>query len=261
MPPGWTSRRLAARPGPALDGAIRRRGAPPLRDQFAELGLGVGAGLGVLVGQLLGLGLGVGERRGELLGLLALAVERLALVFDVGHQRIEFVGGHVTGAQRDLGEFVTLDRVVQVVGVLEQRAERRGTAADERPQRHLAEVAAQLGELGFLLGDTSFGVGDLDVELGLGVDRFDVLLAELERCSSSRSSSSTMSSTFCRCWSTLCACTTAGAIAGTSSDREGDRDADRSSSKKLPHSNERSLANMTNVLRKADENSVPASHP
>ena len=39
-----------------------------------------------------------------------------------------------------------------------------------------AEAGAQLIQLAFLLTDANLRVGDFDVELGLGVDRFDVVL-------------------------------------------------------------------------------------
>ena len=150
-----------------------------LGDQLAELGLGVGASLGVLSGEAIGLGLRIGERGGELVGLLALAGEGVLLVVDLRHEGIEFVGGHVAGTQRDPSEFLTLHRVVQVLGVLEQGPERHGSTADERSQRHVGQAGAQHVQLGLLLGDAGFGVGDLDVELRLGVDRFVVVLTEL----------------------------------------------------------------------------------
>ena len=77
------------------------------------------------------------------------------------------------------GELVAFDGIVQVLGILEQGPERDGSTADERPQRHVGEAGSQPVELGFLLDDASLGLGDLDVELGLGVDRLVVVLAEL----------------------------------------------------------------------------------
>ncbi len=133
------------------------------------------------VGERLGLRLGISERCCELFGLFALGVERSTLVLDVGDQRVEFIGRDVARAQRNLGEFLALERIVEIVGVLEQRAERGSTATDERAQRHLAEIAPQLRQLGFLLTDTRFGVGDLGIECVLGVDRVGVLLTELQR--------------------------------------------------------------------------------
>ena len=150
-----------------------------LGNQLAEFGLGLGTSVGVLRGEAIGLGLRVGERGSELVGLLALAGEGVLLVVDLGHEGVEFIGGHVTGTQRDPSEFFTLHGVVQVLGVLEQGPERHGSTADERPQRHVGQAGAQLVQLGLLLGDAGFGVGDLDVELRLGVDRFVVVLTEL----------------------------------------------------------------------------------
>ena len=147
---------------------------------MTELCFGVSASVRVLGGELLGLGLGVDERVRELFGLLALVVERLAFIVDVGNQRVEFVGRHVSGTERDLGEFLALEGIVQIGGVLEERAERRSATSHERAQGHLAEVGAQQSQLRFLLGNSRLGIGNLHVELALGVDRVVVLVAELE---------------------------------------------------------------------------------
>ena len=150
-----------------------------LGDQLAERRLGVGAGLGVLLGESLGLGLRVGERGGELVGLFALARQLILVVVELGHERVEFVGRDVAGTQCDAGEFFTLDGIVEVLGVLEQRTQRHGSATDERSPRHVGQAAAQLVEHRFLLGDIGLGIGDLDGELVLGVDRLVVVLTEL----------------------------------------------------------------------------------
>ncbi len=150
-------------------------------EQPTEFGLGLGTGLGVLGGQRLGLGFGGDQRLGELVGLLALAIERSPFVVDVGDEGVQLVGVHVAGVERHLGELFTLEGVVEVLGVLEERAERRRSAADEGAQRHLAEVAPQLSQFGLLLGDAGFGVGDCNVELALGVDGVVVLLGDLQR--------------------------------------------------------------------------------
>ncbi len=152
-----------------------------LLDEVAQLGLGIGLGLFELGGRLLGLFLLGDEAVGELTGLLALAGQGVTIVVEVGHERVELVAGDVAGAQRHPGQFVALEYIAQVARVFEERAERRRATADERPQRHLAEAPAELFEFGFLGGDRGLGIGDLGVELGLGVDRFDVVLGELVR--------------------------------------------------------------------------------
>ena len=152
-----------------------------LSDQFAQGLLGLRAGGLVVVGPLLGELLCGHQALGELVGLLALGGQVGSFVLQVGHERIEFVGRHVARAQRHTGELVTLQHVVQVRGVLEERAQRGGTATDEGSQRHLAEAAAQLGEFGFLGRHPGLGLRDLDVELALGVDGLDVFLGQLVR--------------------------------------------------------------------------------
>ena len=123
-------------------------------------------------------------------------------MIEVGHQRVEFVGGDVSGAQGDPSQFVALEHVVQVGRVLEQRAERSCAAADERPQGHVAEAAAQLGEFGLLGGDPGFGGDDVGVELSLGVDRLDILLGEFVRLLFEALEFVDVSATFWRCPST-----------------------------------------------------------
>ena len=152
-----------------------------LSDEIAQLGLGIGLGLLEVLGRLHGRFLLGDEAVGELFGLLALAGEGGAVVVEIGHQGVELVARDIPGAQSHPGELVTLEHVVQVGRVLEQRPERGGAAPDERAQRHLAEAAAQLVEFGFLRGDLRLGVDDLGVELRLGVDGFDVVLGELVR--------------------------------------------------------------------------------
>jgi hypothetical protein len=151
-----------------------------LGDQLSQLRLGFGARLGVLGGELVGLLLALDQRSRELLGLRPFPVERVALVVDVVDERVEFVGGHVAGAEGRLGERFPLERVVEVGRVLEQRAEWGRAATDEGTQRHLAQVRAKAGDLRLLLGDACFGIGDLDVELALGVDGVVVVLTEHE---------------------------------------------------------------------------------
>ena len=162
-------------------GGLLRAARLFLCDELTELCLGISASVGVLGGEFLGLRLGVDERLSELFGLLALVVERLAFIVDVGNQRVEFVGRHVTGTECDLGEFLALEGIVQIGSVLEERAEWRRATADERAQGHLAEVGPQHSQLRFLLGNSRLGIGDLHVELALGVDRVVVLLAEVQR--------------------------------------------------------------------------------
>ncbi len=152
-----------------------------LSDEIAQLGLGIGLGLLEVLGRLHGRFLLGDEAVGQLLGLLALVGEGVAVVVEIGDEGVELVARDIPGAQCHPGELVALEHVAQVAGVLEQRAERGGAAPDVRPQRHLAEAAPELVEFGLLRGDLRLGVDDLGVELRLGVDGFDVVLGELVR--------------------------------------------------------------------------------
>ena len=92
-----------------------------LCDELAELGFGVDPRLLVLAGELLGLLLGVDERLGERFGFGDLVFEHLTVVFELADEGVEFVGADVAGAERHTGELVTLEHVVDVARVFEQR--------------------------------------------------------------------------------------------------------------------------------------------
>src|SRR5690606_19269616 len=72
-----------------------------LGDQLAELGLGLGAALGVLGGALVGLLLLLGDQLGERLDLGALGLERRPLLGELADQLVEVVGGARADAQGD----------------------------------------------------------------------------------------------------------------------------------------------------------------
>ncbi len=180
-----------------------------------------------------------------------LRARRVAVVVEIGHEGVEFVARDIAGAQGDPGELVALEHVAQIARVLEQRPERGGAATDVRAQRHLAEAAPELVEFGFLDGDLRLGVDDLGIELRLGVDGFDVVLGELVRlllepielvddlCRPSRC-----------CPSTVWADAIVGVIAGT---RSVITRATGNTRRSCLIRTCASLANMTNVLRSADD--------
>ena len=109
-----------------------------LSDEIAQLGLGIGLGLLEVLGRLHGRFLLGDEAVGQLLGLLALAGEGVAVVVEIGDEGVELVARDIAGAQCDPGELVALEHVAQVARVLEQRARagrrrpRRTTAAPSR---------------------------------------------------------------------------------------------------------------------------------
>ena len=171
-----------------------------LGDQIAELGLGVGASGCVVAGELLGLGLRRRARSASCVGLVDAcrrgSSRSSSRSIDEG---VEFVGGDVAGAQRDPSELVALQHVVDVGGVLEQRAERRGAGADERAHGHVTEVARSSASSASLPAISCLGFDDLLVEGGSSRRRPRRSPRRSRvACSSSRSSSSTMPSTSAR---------------------------------------------------------------
>ena len=122
--------------------------------------------------------LGRGDLLGQLGGVVALLLERSLLGGEVGDGLVELVGGGGTFAEGHPREVVAL----KVVGELGRRREHRpepvAAGADERAHGHLAQLTAQLRDLGLLRGDPLLRRGDLGVEALLLVDRLDVLLGE-----------------------------------------------------------------------------------
>ena len=163
----WLRLARRSRPGPASGGRIRRPGGLlPAAMRSPRVCFGFGAGRLVVARSSSSVASCAATRLSASWSACSrLAARSARSSFEVGDQGVELVGRDIAGAQGDPGELVTLEHVVQVGGVLEQRAERGGAAADERAQRHLAEAAAQLGEFGFLGGDPRLGFDDLGVEL------------------------------------------------------------------------------------------------
>ncbi len=173
--------------------------------------------VGVLGGELLGLGLGVGRatRRAD---RPVRACDRAPCVSSSMSATSASSSSVVTSPalSATLASSSRLQGVVEIVGVLEQRAEWSGTTADERAQRHLARGCrgarrARLPSRRFAPRHRRSRRRAAALVSMASVYSSPSWIA----CSSSRSSSSTMSSTFCFCWSTDCACTTAGVIDGS----------------------------------------------
>ncbi len=149
-----------------------------LADQLAELGFGVGLGLLQLFGLRLGRLLGVGDLLGLVGGRLALLLERLLLLGQLGDGLLEIVGVGGAAVEGDPGQLVAL----QLLAELRRLAEDPhpvGAGLDERLHGDVAQLGLQLGDLGLLLGDGLLGGGDVVFELVQLVEGDVVLLGEL----------------------------------------------------------------------------------
>ena len=190
------------------------------------------------------------EGLGELRGLIALVVEIGLFLLEVFDRGVELVGRDVAGAERDAGQLIAREDVVDVARVFEEQAERGRPRPDERADRHLAEVVAQQRELGLLGRHTCFGLDDLAIEFGLGVDRLDVvggdvvrlLLESFEFVDDVLDASDAVDRRSAR-WRP----------SGHARDEERRGESDGEGAEELSHTQLRSLANMTNMLRKSDE--------
>lgn len=150
-----------------------------LLQQIAELGL---------LGHLTGLEILERLRRldptllgllGQCGGLVPVVFEGILQIVEIGEKDLVVVGCGSRRVDRNSGQVVALETLVERDWICEQGPERTAASAGDLGNRDPGELHFELVELGLLFGDFLFGDNDLSVELRLFVQRNDDVLVVL----------------------------------------------------------------------------------
>ncbi len=103
----------------------------------------------------------------QLFGTSLLLGELGPFLFEVVDRRVEFVGGTLSGRQRQLGVLLTLDGLGQVAAPAgEQGADTADLVSrDKRLQGEVTDLVLDVAELRFEFADANLRLGNLDFEL------------------------------------------------------------------------------------------------